>query len=115
VAVVLGGQGAGRRAVGVNLCRSCGEDFGSVALFDAHRVGRHAYTLSEGLKPGVPFEDGRRCLCVEEMQERGWALGARGRWVDPSKSYEGLKSRKVKRAEAVTAVAQDEGGEELAA
>jgi hypothetical protein len=61
----------------VNLCRACGEDFASVTLFDAHRVGRHEYTWSP------EREDGRRCLSVEEMEEKGWTLNAQGRWFDP--------------------------------
>ena len=63
----------------MNLCRSCRQDFGSVSAFDRHRVGRHAYTLSEGLELGR--EDGRRCLDVDEMQATGMALDARGRWT----------------------------------
>jgi hypothetical protein len=33
----------------VNICRSRRRDFASVAVFDRHRTGLHAYTLLEGL------------------------------------------------------------------
>lgn len=55
----------------LNLCAQCGEDFGSLALFDRHMVG----------KPG----DRRRgCLTPEQMTAKGWRKGARGRWLDPA-------------------------------
>jgi hypothetical protein len=60
---------------GVNLCAACGQDFGSVELFDRHRVGRHAYTFSEGLAMAPAREDGRRCLDEQEMQDAGLAAG----------------------------------------
>jgi hypothetical protein len=69
----------------MNLCRSCGQDFASVRLFGAHRIGGHDYTYSEGVKMEPMREDGRRCLGVDEMQAKGWALDARGRWSDPAK------------------------------
>jgi hypothetical protein len=58
----------------VNLCRNCGEDFGSVQAFDAHRVGTHAYLWS------LERQDGRRCLDIEEMEARGFVRNARGGW-----------------------------------
>jgi hypothetical protein len=67
----------------VNLCTTCGQDFNSVELFDRHRVGRHAYTFSEGFELGL--EDGRRCLNVDEMEDAGWRLNARRRWIDPAR------------------------------
>ncbi len=70
----------------MNQCGACGEDFGSVNLFDRHRVGKHAYLYSEGLKMDPPLEDGRRCLSVKEMLQRGWSVGKRGRWEDPVES-----------------------------
>jgi hypothetical protein len=73
----------------VNLCRACGEDFGSVAAFDAHRVGRHAYTYSEGARMDPVREDGRRCLSVEELHERGFVRNARGRWSIASHAERG--------------------------
>jgi hypothetical protein len=71
----------------MNLCTACGEAFGSVELFDRHRVGRHAYTFAEGLKFGR--EDGRRCLDIAEMEEAGWRLSGRGRWTDPARDPRG--------------------------
>jgi hypothetical protein len=68
----------------VNLCVACGQDFGSVELFDRHRVGKHAYTFAEGFELGL--EDGRRCLDKQEMESAGWRLDRRGRWVDPSRN-----------------------------
>lgn len=56
----------------------CGEDFTSLRLFDAHRVGVHAYDYS----PDRP--DGRRCLNEAEKVERGWEKVAKGRWQDPA-------------------------------
>ena len=64
----------------MNLCRSCGEDFASVAAFDRHRVGWHAYTLVEGLRLDTPREDGRRCLDPAEMRAAGMELDRRARW-----------------------------------
>lgn len=57
-----------------NLCRSCDEDFGSLAAFDRHRSGTHAYLWSSD-RP-----DGRRCLDVEEMKAAGLALNKLGGW-----------------------------------
>jgi hypothetical protein len=57
-----------------------------VALFDAHRVGVHAYVLTEGLRMDPPREDGRRCLDETEVAERGWEPNDRGRWHDPAHS-----------------------------
>jgi hypothetical protein len=59
----------------VNHCKQgngvgCGENFGSVAAFDAHRVGVHEYTYSEGLQMNPPREDGRRCLSASEIENR---------------------------------------------
>lgn len=62
----------------MNLCRSCNEDFASVAAFDRHRTGVHAYTFREGLERGV--EDGRRCMDADEMCETGMSVNAIGRW-----------------------------------
>jgi hypothetical protein len=64
----------------MNLCNTCGEDFSSVKGFDAHRVGVHEYLAS----PERP--DGRRCLGIEEMEQRGWRRNERGRWFDPSRN-----------------------------
>lgn len=55
-------------------------DFGSLGAFDAHRVGKHAYTSTEGLAMDPPREDGRRCLHVWELEAQGFALNGRGLW-----------------------------------
>lgn len=64
----------------LNLCSLCNEDFTTVTGFDRHRVGKHAYTLTEGLKLDPPREDGRRCLDRDEMQAAGLSLDTYGRW-----------------------------------
>lgn len=64
----------------MNVCGACGLDFSSVKGFDAHRVGKHAYTYSQGAKMDPPREDGRRCLSVEELEAAGFAQDVRGRW-----------------------------------
>ena len=58
-----------------NLCRTCGEDFGSVTAFDAHRVGNHGYLYSEDQPKG------RRCLSVDEIEAfEAFARNSYGRW-----------------------------------
>lgn len=64
----------------MNLCRACNTDFASVAAFDRHRVGKHAFTFSEGLKMNPPRDDGRRCLDADEMKAVGLELDQHGRW-----------------------------------
>jgi hypothetical protein len=86
----------------VNLCRGCGEAFGSVGLFDGHRVGRHAYTFAEGMDMRPPVEDGRRCLDVDEMGGAGWRLNGRGRWIDPARDPRGRLRDTPERREAVS-------------
>jgi hypothetical protein len=85
----------------MNVCRRCRQLFGSVELFDRHRVGRHAYTFAEGLEAGR--EDGRRCLDIEEMEEAGWRLNGRGRWLDPARDPRGRLRETPERGEAVSA------------
>lgn len=68
----------------MNECGACGEDFSSVAMFDRHRVGVHAYTYSEGIAMEPMREDGRRCLVLVEMTAKRWRKDARGRWCDPA-------------------------------
>jgi hypothetical protein len=58
----------------MNLCSTCGEDFGSVLAFDVHRVGKHAYVYSR------QQPDGRRCLTKREMREQSFRLNTRGAW-----------------------------------
>jgi hypothetical protein len=62
----------------MNLCIACGQDFGSLGAFDAHRVGSHAYTYS------AYHRDGRRCLPPEELRARNWTRDRHGRWRRPS-------------------------------
>jgi hypothetical protein len=76
----------------MNLCRSCGLDFGSVSAFDAHRVGKHAYKLEQGLALGL--DDGRRCLTSDELTQRGWTRDSRGRWRRPTTSLSFTQSRR---------------------
>ena len=73
----------------MNLCCACNVDFGSVELFDRHRIGKHAYDFGEGLDMDPCREDGRRCLDPSEMQDAGWRLDRRGRWVDPARNPSG--------------------------
>jgi len=66
----------------VNVCGACSLDFSSVQAFDAHRVGRHAYTFKEGLAMEPPREDGRRCLGPGDPEfDSGYAQDAKGRWT----------------------------------
>ena len=67
----------------MNLCRSCGHDFASVQAFDAHRIGKHAYTYREGLRLDPSREDDRRCRTPSEMLTAGWETNRWGRWVHP--------------------------------
>jgi hypothetical protein len=72
----------------VNFCSACGEDFGSVESFDAHRVGRFPQvgpSEYEGSIEDWAPDKGRRCLTVEEMESgsfRGRQLVRNkcGRW-----------------------------------
>lgn len=69
----------------MNFCRSCKQDFGSVSAFDGHRTGKHAYTYVEGYDLEPRREDGRRCLDSAELEAKGWAVDAHGRWRTPAK------------------------------
>jgi hypothetical protein len=64
------------------VCGACGLNFASLTLFDWHRIGKHEYTLTEGLRMDPAREDGRRCRTVDEIQAAGYALNERGRWYD---------------------------------
>jgi hypothetical protein len=79
-------------------CCACGLHFSSVAAFDAHRIGEHAYTLEQGLLFDTPRSDGRRCLSRDEMSANGWAVDGRGRLVHPR---EARRIRRQGRAEAL--------------
>jgi hypothetical protein len=59
----------------VNECGACGQDFGSLELFDRHRRGVHEYTFQQGMESGR--EDGRRCLDISEMEAPARAARAR--------------------------------------
>ena len=52
----------------MNYCRECEQNFGGITAFDAHRVGVHEYTYSEGAKMDPVREDGRRCLSLSELE-----------------------------------------------
>jgi hypothetical protein len=72
----------------MNLCRACGLDFGSISAFDTHRVGKHAYTYSEGVLMDPVREDGRRCLSAAEIEasvnrdgSATFSPNARGVWT----------------------------------
>ena len=67
----------------MNECGTCGIDFASVTAFDRHRVGKHAFTHTQGLRMKPPREDGRRCLDTDEMAALGMAISGRGRWAIP--------------------------------
>jgi len=69
----------------MNQCGSCSQDFAAVDDFDAHRVGKHDYTLWEGLRMEPLRTDGRHCLSVNEMLEDGWGQNALGRWMEPGR------------------------------
>ena len=69
-----------------NQCGACQLDFASVAAFDRHRVGVHAYTLTEGLRLDPPREDGRHCLSSHELRDLGFVLTERGLWQDAEKA-----------------------------
>lgn len=67
----------------MNICRTCEQDFESLAAFDEHRTGTYAYTYSQGLEQEPMVEDGRRCFSVTELQEFGWSKNKDGRWCYP--------------------------------
>jgi len=73
-------------------CSSCELHFSGTSAFDQHRVGRHEYTLWEGLQRNPTAEDGRRCLNETEMVEAGMERDAHGRWrvVASEKQLAGL-------------------------
>lgn len=68
----------------MNVCGGCKKDFASVAAFDGHRVGSHALgEYKESFLDWTP-KFGRRCLFPDELEDAGWELDARGRWVHPA-------------------------------
>jgi hypothetical protein len=86
----------------VNVCAACGLDFAKVAYFDRHRVGRHAYSFSDGLRMDPPREDGRRCLDKGELRAMGWTTDARGRWYDVAARDQTLRWVARKSVSAIT-------------
>jgi hypothetical protein len=62
----------------MNLCASCGRNFGSQRAFGRHRTGVHAYTFAEGATMQPPRYDGRRCLSDHELRAAGLVPNARG-------------------------------------
>ncbi len=73
----------------MNICSACGEDFGSLSAFDAHRLGKYPQTgpseYLERLRLGLTDADwtpdqGRRCLEPEEMLSKDWHQDRNGRW-----------------------------------
>lgn len=75
----------------LNFCRACQRDFGGVAAFDRHLVGKHAHLYSD--EP----PDGRRCLSEEEMLDLGMYVNRHGRWSQPEN---GLSDRMGSASEA---------------
>ncbi len=67
------------------ICGACSKDFSSLEAFDRHRVGKHAYTATQGLAMDPPREDGRRCLATWELEARGFAPDDRNRWGEVSR------------------------------
>lgn len=83
----------------MNLCSDCKEDFGSVSSFDAHRIGKHAYTYEQGLNMIPAVKDGRRCLSIEEMIDIEWHQDSRGAWRQPAADPDALlRLRDARRA-----------------
>ena len=56
----------------MNGCGACGQDFNGQRIFDAHRVGSHAYDYTP------TRADGRRCRTVAEMEEARMGVEPRG-------------------------------------
>jgi hypothetical protein len=59
----------------MNLCRTCGNDFGSVLAFDRHRTGSYEYRFS------LEHPEGRRCRDESELLALGFSLNCYGRWT----------------------------------
>jgi hypothetical protein len=65
----------------MNLCRTCGQDFGAEAAFDAHRIGAYGPGDYKGELEDWRPELGRRCLTVAEIEaDPAFAQNDRGRW-----------------------------------
>jgi hypothetical protein len=88
----------------VNLCSTCGRDFGSLSAFDLNRVGAYARS--------------RRCLSERELRQHGYAPNRYGRWTIVSEA-ERARSRfpaawVVREAPPTHEVASDASEPELA-
>ena len=85
----------------MNGCATCGENFGSVAAFDAHRVGKYLQTGTgeyEGpLDQWTPAK-GRRCLTEAEMLAKGFVRNGHSSWS---------KERDVRNARRLNAARRD--------
>jgi hypothetical protein len=55
----------------LNQCCACGEDFASLAAFDAHILSKPA---------DAKFD----CMQELELKREGWSLDPRGRWTSPA-------------------------------
>jgi hypothetical protein len=94
----------------MNLCSACGEDFGSLESFDAHRVGNYPQrgpSEYEGAIEDWTADKGRRCLTVEEMesgtlQSRQFVHNRRGRWSLERRLTHARKSFSSERAQRGT-------------
>lgn len=53
------------------LCRTCGQYFNSMSMFDAHRVGAYPE---------------RRCLSPDELAQRGYTHNLAGFWIRAHKA-----------------------------
>jgi hypothetical protein len=54
----------------LNQCCACGEDFASLAAFDAHILSKPSDSLFD-------------CLSVAELEAAGWKQNDDGRWTSP--------------------------------
>ena len=102
-------EGIARWTGPMNICTTCGDDFGSVSAFDAHRVGTYLQTgATEYTGPLADWNPdlGRRCLTATELLERGWKRDGRGRWRQSSKGAPWASSQD----QAVTAEAPEAAG-----
>jgi hypothetical protein len=95
----------------LNGCGGCRQDFTSLRLFDAHRIGAFESGNYQGHIEDWSLELGRRCLDVEEMAERGWEQDEKGRWFDPER-VEDARRRLGRVAEAEIAPPGGEATEE---
>jgi hypothetical protein len=84
----------------LNQCSACGEDFASLAAFDAHILS----------KPSDSFFD---CLFVSELKAARWTQNDRGRWTSP-KLKAGAEKLKEHHQRASSERSKGTGGRKLA-